>query len=391
MTTELTNMKVSRLSCLLAVALLGACGGSIDDATPPTGSISYTCDEFVCTFTADGDNGDVDGNLGFRWDFPGGVVESGRKVRHVFSTGGEQVVQLTTVDRRQNTSTVETTVTLENVPEMAAYVALLRSGFATLQFMSTSLAQLQPQLAALDTATEAQLGGASLPATLQCDVAGTATLTAWEDPEDDQLLGPDDERRYEFDGCSFDSTLNPLDAPTGLGIGGDTRSDDFALGNSFDNEGVDTGVASNFRLVTQGSYSMSASQEDFLLEGDFVQALRFNAVDNPVSEYSLESPDLRIRFDNTEFFGKARLTSSTLNSDWTLRLDPAVTFAETNGEMRMTSGQIDFVVAGGSTIRVTAAADPAYLQITVYQLNETTPALSGTIEQRFVLEAFDEF
>ena len=361
MTIEIYNMTFSRSLCLAAIAMLGACGGTIDDETPPTGTIDYTCEEFVCTFTADGSNGDVDGNLGFRWDFPNGITYSGRKVRHVFTASGDQLVQLTTVDRHQNRSTTETTITLDNVPEMAGYVALLRSGFAMLRFVADNATQLRPQLAALDTATEAQLTGASLPATIDCAVSGTATLTVWEDPEEDQQLGAD------------------------------VRSDEFFLGNSFDNVGVDADVASNFNLISQSTYSIGASGEDFLLTGTLVQALRFNAVDNPISEYSLESPDLRLRFDSTEFFGKARLTSSTLNSDWTLRLDPAVTLAETNGELRMTSGQVDFVVSGGSTVRVTAAADPAYLQITVYQLDEIEPSLSGTIEQRFILEPFDEF
>lgn len=111
-----TNANVNKLSSVgagspnrLLYSVFG--GGPID--TPPTASLTYSCNGPACTFDGTGSTDDH-GFSSYMWDFGDGQGGFGAVVGHTYASSGTFTVRLTVTDTASQTDTESQSVTISD-------------------------------------------------------------------------------------------------------------------------------------------------------------------------------------------------------------------------------------------------------------------------------------
>lgn len=364
-------MKFSRIPALtLAAAVLISLNGCRDIANdkPPSGSITYTCQEFVCIFQAEGKNGDVPGNLGFGWNFGDNTSAAGREVEHVFTTSKEFKVTLTVVDAEGNRGNTSVTVNIES-NSAAPYLTLVRDVLGSYVYLAEAMPVLENTLSQLQADIEAQAAASSLPVTIQCSVGGSAEITSWED-DGDNTIEAGETIAVLLNACDYGDGAISAEASTS--IEGRISDAEYAITNNLPNKGLRTAAYPLRTLAGKVSRAAGSSPEKFQLTSDSIRIGKLNAATERLnSEVGLTELDLELTADNTAHSGGFVFAGSSYNTVWIVTTDAPLQFSENGAALTLTNGQLSLEIKDTQTLTVSVDDDPAYLRL---QLNSDADA-----------------
>lgn len=375
---------------LLGICLLGlsACG-SVSDENPPTGTFTYTCDEFVCVFDATVKQGEVDGSVGVSWTFGDGTSGRGDRVEHVFRSDGEFEVTLGVIDEVGNSSTTSQTLTIDSVPA-ATYLVTVRSLLGGLIQTAESIRNIEAQAVPLQAEIEASLSAENLPADLACSESGTATVTAWGD-DGDNVIETDEAIRAELHDCAYDPNAHSLDANEGVRIIGPVDSDQYRIAASERQRGLKAVAYGSYRLGGEFDVTRRPAATERLISGNSLQFYRFNSSGNRTSSFRFSSPDLILTTDFSEFSGAMGIAGDNIFGEWQVTIDQPVQISEVNGEFNMVAGKLILQQDTGAQLIVEPDADPAYLRLRYFPNNAVSPTMDSRLDQDFVTRRLGEF
>lgn len=380
-------MRFSRALALLAIVATTGCK-DIGDKAPPQGDFEYTCDTFVCVFDATATHGEVDGNIGFTWDFGDGNRERGKRVQHAFIADGTFNVSLIVTDRLGNSSATSKSLTIDSV-EAAPYFTLVSSMFSGLIHSAESLRNFEAQAIPLQAKIEASVSSTSLPSQFQCPTAGDAEVTDWEN-NGNGSIDPGEKIRFIANECQFDTARPPLDADLGITVTGLVDSGSYAISADERNRGLKTLYTDSYRLG--GTFSVEPSGADErIIRGTRLRFLHVNEADNATSEINFATPDLLVSFDASHFRGSFRISGQTINGEWEVRTEEEVVLDTINGNLNMTAGRVIMEQDQGTALILEPDADPAYLRVKVFAPDKTEATIDGQLEQRLAVKRFTEF
>lgn len=371
----------------LALAALAGCR-DIPEGEAPTASITYTCEQFVCVFKGEGENGDVGGNLGFNWSFgDGSSGATGREVEHVFTRSGEYEVVLTVIDAEGKRGTDTITLDIESV-KAAPYLTLVRDVLASYVYLAESVPVFESTVSQLQTDIETQTTPAILPATINCGVAGAAEINEWAD-DGNNVIDGGEQVSILFNNCDYGH--GTLTSASAMSVEGNTSATPYELSNSNPEESLRIEPYPYRTIAGTLTRTAGATATSFRLTSDLLRIGRLNDISGRLrSEIQLKELDVDLESDNSALSGGFTFSGNEYQTIWTVETLSPLQFTGTDS-LTLTGGELSMELKDTQVMTISVDADPAYIRIQINSDDDADFEVDERLPQALAVSRFSEY